>query len=374
MRVHIVDPPAYTPPYDRSLCAALARAGAEVELVTTRFPRGAVPDPEGYRVNEAFYRRAAAHPPGSAARRGLVAAEHIGDMLRYRRHGSAEADVVHFQWLTAPPVDVRMLPRGRPLVHTPHGLLRSEAWNGPMARPVRRLLGSMDALVALSEYGAGVIRREVDGVAPGRVRVIPHGVLDYLTRLPRERPLPPEMANVDGPVVLFFGLIRPYKGVDVLLEAFRSIEGAELWVVGRPFGVELSDLAEAARACRGTVRLVPRFVEDEEVPALFRRADLVVLPHRDAEQSGVLYTALAFGKAILMSDVGGFGEVAARGAGRLVPPGDSEALADAIVELLGDAAARERLAEAAREAAAGPYSWDAVAAQTLALYRELLGA
>jgi glycosyltransferase involved in cell wall biosynthesis len=119
---------------------------------------------------------------------------------------------------------------------------------------------------------------------------------------------------------------------------------------------------------------VPRFVEDDEVPALFRRADLVVLPHRDAEQSGVLYTALAFGKAILMSDVGGFGEVAARGAGRLVPPGDSEALADAIVELLGDAAARERLAEAAREAAAGPYSWDAVAAQTLALYRELLGA
>jgi glycosyltransferase involved in cell wall biosynthesis len=242
-----------------------------------------------------------------------------------------------------------------------------------MARPFRRLLGSMDALVALSEYGAGVIRREIDGVDPARVRVIPHGALDYLTRLPREQPLPPEMASVEGPVVLFFGLIRPYKGVDVLLEAFRSIEGAELWVVGRPFGVELSDLAEAARACRGTVRLVPRFVEDEEVPALFRRADLVVLPHRDAEQSGVLYTALAFGKAIVMSDVGGFGEVAAVGAGRLVPPGDPEALADAIAELLGDAAARERLAAAACEAAAGPYSWDAVAAQTLALYRELLG-
>jgi glycosyltransferase involved in cell wall biosynthesis len=373
MRVHIVDPPAYTPPYDRSLCAALARAGAEVELVTTRFPRGTVPDPEGYGVNEAFYRRAAAHPPGSAARRGLVAAEHIGDMVRYRRHASAHADVVHFQWLTAPPLDVWLLPRGRPLVHTPHGLLRAEAWSGSMARPFRRLLASMDALVALSEYGAGVIRREIDGVDPARVRVIPHGALDYLTRLPREQPLPPEMASVEGPVVLFFGLIRPYKGVDVLLEAFRSIEGAELWVVGRPFGVELSDLAEAARACRGTVRLVPRFVEDEEVPALFRRADLVVLPHRDAEQSGVLYTALAFGKAIVMSDVGGFGEVAAVGAGRLVPPGDPEALADAIAELLGDAAARERLAAAAREAAAGPYSWDAVAVQTLALYRELLG-
>jgi glycosyltransferase involved in cell wall biosynthesis len=374
MRVHIVDPPAYTPPYDRSLCAALARAGAEVELITTRFARGGVPDADGYRVSEGFYRRASSYPPGSAARRGLMAAEHVGDMLRYRRHGSAAADMVHFQWLTAPRLDAGLLPRRRPLVHTPHGLLRAEAWRGPTARPVRRLLGRMDALVALSEYGAGVIRREVHGIDPSRVRVIPHGALDYLTRLPRERALPPEMAAVDGPVVLFFGLIRPYKGVDVLLSAFRAIEDAELWVVGRPFGVELADLAEAARASRGTVRLVPRFVEDEEVPALFRRADLVVLPHRDAEQSGVLYTALAFGKAVVMSDVGGFGEVAATGAGRLVPPGDPDALAEAISELLADAAARERLAAAARQAAAGPYSWDAVAEQTIALYRELLDA
>jgi glycosyltransferase involved in cell wall biosynthesis len=74
-----------------------------------------------------------------------------------------------------------------------------------------------------------------------------------------------------------------------------------------------------------------------------------------------------------MSDVGGFGEVAAQGAGRLVPPGDPEALAAAISELLADAPARERLAAASRRAAAGPYSWDAVAARTLALYEELGG-
>jgi glycosyltransferase involved in cell wall biosynthesis len=83
--------------------------------------------------------------------------------------------------------------------------------------------------------------------------------------------------------------------------------------------------------------------------------------------------ALAFGKPIVMSAVGGFGEVAAHGAGRLVPPGDAEALAEALNELLADPGARERLATAAGEAAAGPYSWDAVAEQTLALYRELVG-
>ncbi len=83
--------------------------------------------------------------------------------------------------------------------------------------------------------------------------------------------------------------------------------------------------------------------------------------------------ALAFAKPIVMSAVGGFGEVAEHGAGRLVPAGDPEALAGAVNELLGDPAARERLSAAAREAADGPYSWDAVAAQTLALYRELVG-
>ena len=56
MRVQVVDPPAYTPPYDRSLCAALARAGAEVELVTSRFVHGAVPAPVGYEVREIFSR------------------------------------------------------------------------------------------------------------------------------------------------------------------------------------------------------------------------------------------------------------------------------------------------------------------------------
>jgi len=128
---------------------------------------------------------------------------------------------------------------------------------------------------------------------------------------------------------------------------------------------------ELARRAPGTVRFVPRFVADRELPAYFRRADLIALPHRDAEQSGVLYAGLAFGKPIVMSDVGGFGEVAAHGAGRLVPPADPEALAAAINDLLADPAARERLTSAAREAASGPYSWDAVAEQTLALYREL---
>ena len=172
-------------------------------------------------------------------------------------------------------------------------------------------------------------------------------------------------------MILFFGLVRPYKGVDVLLDAFRSVEGAELWVVGRPLGMSVESLQELAARAPGTVRFVPRFVSDQELPAYFRRADIVVLPHRDAEQSGVLYAALAFGKPIVMSDVGGFAEVARTGAGSLVPPGDADALAERLTDLLTRPEERERLAAAATAAAAGPYSWELVASETMALYAEL---
>jgi glycosyltransferase involved in cell wall biosynthesis len=175
-------------------------------------------------------------------------------------------------------------------------------------------------------------------------------------------------------VVLFFGLIRPYKGVDVLIDAFGEIDDTELWIVGRPLGMATGDLRERAGGSKSPIRFVERFVSDAELPSYFRRADIVVLPYRDAEQSGVLYTALAFGKPVVMTNVGGFPEVAATGAGTIVPPNDPRALAGALAELLGDSEMRGRLASASAAAAAGPYSWDAIAAQTLELYSRLLEA
>jgi glycosyltransferase involved in cell wall biosynthesis len=366
MKVQLVDPSAFTPPYDRALAAALARGGAEVELLTSRFLYGPVPEPEGYRVRECFYRRAASRGLEAPGRRAFKAAEHLPDMLRLRRE--IDADVVHYQWLTMPALDVRLLPPRRPRLITAHYVLPPQPSRRQLSS-ARRLFGDMDAVVAHSEYGATRLRDEV-GLDPARVRVIPHGAFDHLTRLPEEKPLPAALEGAEGPVILFFGLLRPYKGLDTLLAAFRELEGAELWIVGNP-RMDLEPLRRLAAASPGRVRFVTRFVEDAEIPAIVRRADLVVLPYRDAEQSGVLHTGLAFGKPLVLSSVGGFPEVAATGAARLVPPGDPGALAQALSELVADPAARERLAKAAQAAAAGPYSWDAVAAQTLSLYREL---
>ena len=368
MKVQLVDPSAFTPPYDRALAAALARAGAEVELLTSRFLYGEVPAAEGYEVRELFYRRTAARGLEASGRRPFKAAEHVPDMLRFRRR--ADADVLHYQWLTMPALDARLLPSLRPRVMTAHYILPPTPSRRQLAS-ARRVFGAMDAVVAHSEHGAARLRGEV-GLDPGCVRVIPHGAFDYLTRLPEEKPLPRELEGATGPVILCFGLLRPYKGLEVLLEAFARVPGAELWIVGNP-RMPVEPLRQLAAAAGGRVRFLTRFVEDAEIPAIFRAADLVALPYLDAEHSGVLYTALAFGKPMVLSAVGGFPEVAATGAARLVEPGDAEALAAALRELTGDEGAREEMAAAAaRAAAAGPFSWDRAAELTLELYRELL--
>jgi glycosyltransferase involved in cell wall biosynthesis len=162
--------------------------------------------------------------------------------------------------------------------------------------------------------------------------------------------------------------MRPYKGIDLLLDAWRGIEGAELWIVGMP----RMDIAPLQAAAPANVRFVPRFVGDLELPPYFRRADLVVLSYREIDQSGVLFTAMAFGKPMLLSDVGGFPEVAATGAARTFPAGDAGALRRALQELLADPAALAEMAAHARAAATGQYSWDAIAGRTLELYEALL--
>jgi glycosyltransferase involved in cell wall biosynthesis len=368
MRVHIVDPSAYTPPYDHALCSALAAAGADVELYTSRFAYGAVAPPAGYDRRELFY-PAARFAPGDRARRLIKLAEHVPDMLRYRR-AARTADVVHFQWLPVQQLDGRLLPARRspsgahrPLVLSAHDVLPREPRAGQLAAQ-RRLYARFDAIVVHSQHGRERLTREL-GVADSRVHVIAHGALTHLAEGPATAP----QSETERPVVLCFGLLRPYKGIDVLLEAWHGIDDAELWIVGMP-KMDISSLRARAPA---NVRFDARFIDDSELRGYFRRADLVVLPYLEADQSGVLFTALAFGKGLLVSDVGGLGDLVATGAARAVAAGDAQALHDALKELLAEPATLAEMGDCARVAAAGAYAWEGIAARTLALYESLLG-
>jgi glycosyltransferase involved in cell wall biosynthesis len=308
-------------------------------------------------------------------------AEHVPDMLRYRRVARA-ADVVHFQWLAVQHLDAHLLPSTRsagsrsegagrpPLVLTAHDVLPREPRPGQLAAQ-RRLYDRFDAIVVHSEHGRARLVEEL-GADGDKVHVVPHGVFTHLAERQSGEPAPPPF-QTDKPVVLMFGLMRPYKGIDVLLDAWRGMEGeapirdAELWIAGMP----KMDISAFRAAAPPDVRFVPRFITDDELPAYFQRADLVVLPYLQADQSGVLFTALAFGRPLLLSDVGGFPEMATTGAARVVPAGDRHALGRALRELLADRATLAEMCVKAGAAATGLYSWEQIAHQTLALYRSL---
>jgi glycosyltransferase involved in cell wall biosynthesis len=373
MRVDLVDPPAYSPPYDHALAAALVRGGATVRLVTSSFAYGEAPVADGYVRDERFYRHALG-PAGSRLRALSKRVEHPLDMLGYQRGAAAAADVVHFQWLTVPRLDLRLLPP-KPTVLTIHDPL--ERGRAPLPASA---FNRVAAIVVHSEYAREQVLAQ-HGLEPERVHVIRHGVLGSEVRNASgacisDLALPPELNDNGTPVVLSYGLIRPYKGIETLLAAWRGIDGAQLWIVGRPM-MDVSGLLAAAGRVGPNLRLVPRFVTPQEEHALFERADLVALPYERSERfgfSGVLATALGHGKAIVLSDVGGFSEVGsdpAHPAVRLVPAGDPPALNSALEQLLADAPQRARLAAAAAQAAATEYSWEAAARATLSLYETI---
>ncbi len=367
MRVDLLDPSAYTPPYDRALAGALAAAGVDVRLLTSAFPYGDVPPaPPGVQIEERFYR--SARGPAASRRRALTKlASHVPAMLRYRREAvRLGLDVVHAQWLALPQFDRFVLPPGIPFVITAHDVLPREERLG-LGAAQRRVYHQADRVVVHSEHGRQRLIEDV-GLTPDRVAVIPHGAFTHFAELTAE--LPPELPVPSGPVAVLPGLLRPYKGLDLLLEAWRSFGDAppgELWIVGKA----RMELPPADSLPPG-VTLVDRFVSEAELSGVLQAADLVVLPYREIDQSGVLYAALGLGRPMLLSDAGGFGEIAAAGCADLVPVNDVAALANGLQRLLGDAERRTVLSDNARAAAASTYSWEAVAAAHLDLYRTLI--
>jgi glycosyltransferase involved in cell wall biosynthesis len=297
-------------------------------------------------------------------------------MLRYRAVAAC-ADVAHFQWLTLPRLDAHLLPKrsSRPkLVYTAHEIEPKERHWGAGRE---RLWECVDAIVVHSQRACARLRAQ--GVDEDRIAVIPHGVLTPWVGAPA--PLEPPFAGFEGQVVLFVGLLRPYKGVDELLDAWLGMDasarlGAELWIVGmgRMDTTPLRD-AIARHGEAGGVRLWERFVSDGQLHALLQRAALVVLPYREIDQSGVAFTALGAHKPLLLSDVGDFPELASTGAAVTFESGRQGALRAQLERLLADEDGLSKMADSARAlcARAGPYAWDSIAKAHIDLYERLLG-
>jgi glycosyltransferase involved in cell wall biosynthesis len=351
VRVVLCDPPAFTPQYDHELAAGLVRAGAAVELVTSRFRFGEAPEPAGYERRELFYPWSSRAFRRSPLRLPVKAVEHPFGMAQL---GRVRADVVHLQWLAWPKVDRTLLRLKAPALFTAHDLLpRRSAGDRELWR---RLFDRFDRVVVHSNRGRELLADL--GVPTERLRVIPHPVF----------PSDPGRAD-DGRTVLALGVIRQYKGLADAIEATKRVDGARLLVVGDP--LEPVDAYRAAAGDRAEWRL--GYVPDAELDRALGEATVAVFPYRaELDQSGALLRALGAGVPAVVYDVGGLAEpVQEFGAGRVVPPGDVDALAGAMRDLLGSQPALEAARAGARRARA-ELTWDASAAAHLDVYQELL--
>jgi glycosyltransferase involved in cell wall biosynthesis len=349
MRVVLADPPAYTPPYDRSLAAALARAGCDVELVTSRFRFGPVATPDGYEAREWFY-PLSSRMGGRRLRLALKALEHPLGMARL---ATAKPDVLHMQWIGAPELDRWLFRPGCPAVLTAHDIIPRRT--ASLTRTWRVLFDRCERVVVHSQRGRSQLADF--GVPEAKLRVIDHPVFRSEV----------ERAD-DGRTALCLGLIRPYKGTEDAVEAVLGVPEARLLVVGDP-RIPLGGLKQTAGE-RAEWRL--GYLPELEMHRALSEATVGLFPYRaEIDVSGALLQVLGAGVPAIVYDIGGLGEIVGRfGAGTVVPPGDVEGMASALRRLLADPDALAA-ARAGAERARTELTWEASAAAHLDLYDEL---
>jgi glycosyltransferase involved in cell wall biosynthesis len=385
VRVLVVDPPLFTLPYDLELCRALGQAGSHVELVGRPLRDYEVGSEKGVTLRPLFYRMT--DRGGDAWRTSpltkiLKGLEHGAGLLALDRLvARLRPDVVHFQWLVLPLLDrllLRRLTRGTRLILTVHnsslGAHSAKVVAGGVAAAAqqvgrRDLVDLFHGFIAHTEQTRAQL--EAVGVARRRIRVLAHPPLS-VGDLPH--------ATSDGTVrIFFFGSIKPYKGVDVLaraaLDLLPSRPRCRIDVVGRPFEtLEAERQAIAAAGLEKRFGFDLRYVPDDDLARYLAAADIVVFPYREIDASGAFALAVTAGKPIVASALGVFAEWPASEHIRLVPPGDSSALAAALASLVDDPDARERLGEQVRALRGASVSWSTFAAECVAFYGDRLPA
>jgi glycosyltransferase involved in cell wall biosynthesis len=373
--------------YARELLTAIAEVGPSrgvaAELVTCE---DLADDPRpAYPIHRILPRQV---PRDELRGTATWAAERVGYYVRRERAfldwvgGRGDIGLIHFQeytpWL-APGHFRALRSRKIPIVFTVHNIkvhyrkflmhemIRDFCFRSAWKDCAALLVHTEGLREALSNFLRG-------GHPP--IHVTPHGVWHGEGRAVAGGGAVPE-ASVERPMrdrLLFFGAIRPNKGVHVLLQALERLPRCDLTIAG---GVEEVHYLERIRRLvrrfpPGRVELIDRYVSEDEVADLFRRSRLVILPYTSfAAQSGVLHQALAHGRPVVVTEVGALGECVRRwGIGHVVPPGDGRSLAEAIERLLDPGPYAAALAAIAR--VRGDLTWSRMAESTIDVYRSIV--
>jgi glycosyltransferase involved in cell wall biosynthesis len=388
-RIAVVDPSAFTIPYDDHLCRGLAANGCHVTLLTRRsrglddYSNSLNGDGDGahpaYTKRDYFYRFSewlpfvATVPP---VKRGLKATEHLWNMAALcRMLRDHRPDVIHFQWSVVPLVDqyfVERLRRIAPCVLTVHD---PNAFLAPSSRLQKlgwhALLQTFDGLIVhtISSQQAMIAK----GVEASRISIIPHGVFDVSAGNCRQ-----SINETSGRCVLLaFGSIKPYKGTDLIIRAVAEMpaelrQRVRLVIAGNP-GKQESDLRQLAirLEVNESIDWMLRYIPDREVPTIVSQCDAIVFPYYEIDASGALMSLLAYGKAIVASRLGLFAEFLQDGqTAYLTQPGDASALAAAICKVVNDPTSAQKMGQRSAALAQTVLSWNRIAQLTIVAYGE----
>ena len=278
---------------------------------------------------------------------------------------SSRADLVHFvgahEWNPMVALLCRLL--RRPVVYTAHDPVPH-----PQAPIALRLSNAImermaDAIVVLTRHGREQLL--TIGIPGRKIYLIPHGVYSFFTRGRRVQ------ASTEK-LILFFGRIEAYKGLDSLVAAFlrlpNNLKGWRLVIAGSgalPHWMSAVD--------RSRIHIINAYLADKEVAGLMQRAQMVVIPYTEASQSGVIATAYAFGRPVIATNVGGLNEMVLDGTtGILIPPNDVDALTRAMCSLAASSRRRLRMGANGYQLGRGEWSWEAIARDHLAMYSKVL--
>lgn len=386
--VIVADLTCRTPQYDRYLCEGLQEIGISVELWASGCYADTLDDTRVQVQTGWVDWGMSPDRAGGLLSKGMKAAQYaVNAQALAHRIRAGRIDLVHFQWL--PLLDVtsleaswmqRIQNRGIPVVYTVHDLL---PFDGARSKDREQRFGEVyrqaDALICHTKESQERLIKKFS-VSESKTWHIPHGPLNPLGPTSEPEIEIDQVVDVDkeAPIVLFFGVIRPNKGVHYLLDAWREVTSrapnAQLAIVG-------SADSETERAIRsqidalglnGRVACTFRYVSEQELSAVIHGADVLVYPYRSITQSGALFTGMGAAKAIVATDVGGLGETLEDGhTGCLVSYGDHTGLATSIHDLLQDQDQRVRLGRNAKQYLSQTLSWTEIAAKTHQVYATL---
>lgn len=320
-------------------------------------------------------------------RRALKVAEYLANwaalLVRFR---TAAPDLVHVQFL---PLAARGIPLDRwwlqvlrrwgiRIVYTVHNVLPQDTQD--KYRPAHRKLYALADRFICHEPEAATRLTAEFGVAAEKIAVIPHGPLFEPAAEGDATAARRRLGFAqDEPLVLWQGILRPYKGVAFLLEAWRQVcrqeERARLAIVGPGDRrmVESVQRQVAALGIAPRVRLDLRFVPLEELGDYYQAADVLAYPYREITTSGALMTGVAYGKAVVASALPAFeGVLRHQETAWLVPYGDVERFAGALLALLRDPALRQAMGARLRDTQARQPGWPEIARMTVRCYQAAL--